>query len=186
MSNVTVKVIQDMHPSNPRTEWDNLGTMACWHGRYELGDEQPNQDPEEWIKENVPKGSVVLPLFLLDHSGITMSTGSFGDPWDSGQVGIIFATPEQIREAYMVKRITKATRAKVEACLKSEVEVYDHYITGSVWGYVIEKHSECDSCGHAEPEHIDSCFGFYGYDIEGMVDHAGEEYREQLVAAAPF
>lgn len=33
-----LEIIQDENPSNPRTEWDNLGTMVCWHNRYHLGD----------------------------------------------------------------------------------------------------------------------------------------------------
>ncbi len=35
---------------------------------------------------------IILPLFLYDHSGITMSTGPFSCPWDSGQVGWIYAS----------------------------------------------------------------------------------------------
>ena len=35
---------------------------------------------------------VILPLYLYDHSGITMSTGPFSCPWDSGQVGWIYAS----------------------------------------------------------------------------------------------
>ena len=31
--------------SNPR-DWDNLGVMACWHRRYDLGDEQPQCSPD--------------------------------------------------------------------------------------------------------------------------------------------
>ena len=35
---------------NPREECSNLGTMVCWHRRYSLGDEQPSESPDEWIK----------------------------------------------------------------------------------------------------------------------------------------
>ena len=31
-------------------------------------------------------GMVILPLYLYDHSGITMNTCGFSCPWDSGQV----------------------------------------------------------------------------------------------------
>ena len=94
---IIVKVMQDQDAESPRT-WGNCSVMACWHRRYNLGDVQPKQDPEEWIKDNVPKGSVVLPLYLYDHSGISMSTSGFADRWDSGQVGIIFMSPEKMRE----------------------------------------------------------------------------------------
>lgn len=32
----------------------------------------------------------ILPLYLYDHSGLTMSTSDFGDRWDSGCVGFIY------------------------------------------------------------------------------------------------
>jgi len=38
---------------------------------------------------------IILPLFLYDHSGITMSTGPFSCPWDSGQVGWIYASKQK-------------------------------------------------------------------------------------------
>lgn len=43
-----IRIEQDTTPESPR-EWSNLGTMACWHGRYNLGDEQPKVDPQEWL-----------------------------------------------------------------------------------------------------------------------------------------
>lgn len=43
------ELIRDNDPMNPR-DCDNLGTMACWHRRYILGDEQPRESPEEWIR----------------------------------------------------------------------------------------------------------------------------------------
>lgn len=36
----------------------------------------------------------MLPLYLYDHSGITMNTSGFSDPWDSCQVGYIYMTKE--------------------------------------------------------------------------------------------
>jgi len=178
MSNITVKIEYDSDPGNPRTEWDNAGTMVCWHNRYTLGDEQPKCDPQEYLAD-LPEDTLVLPLFLYDHSGITMSTGSFGCQWDSGQVGFIFCTPETIAKEW------NGDREAAQKCLEAEVKVYDDYLTGAVFGFVIEKIVECDSCGHHEPEHIDSCWGFYGHDgsLEAMRDHVEPEYHAALEAA---
>jgi len=34
-----VKISRDDNPQNPRTDWDNVGTMLCWHRRHtHLGD----------------------------------------------------------------------------------------------------------------------------------------------------
>lgn len=36
----------------------------------------------------------MMPLYLMDHSGLAMQTESFHDPWDSGQVGWIYVSKE--------------------------------------------------------------------------------------------
>ena len=176
MSNITAIITHDDDPMNPRTDWDNAGTMVCWHNRYTLGDEQPKCDPEEYLAD-LPEGTLVLPLFLYDHSGITMSTGAFSCSFDSGQVGFIYATPETIAKEW------NGDRAAAEACLKAEVAVYDQYLTGDVWGFQIFKANVCDCCGHDEPEEIDSCWGFFGECLDDIIGHAGDEYSEALTKA---
>ena len=111
---------------------------------------------EERVKKAMWKildKAVILPLYLYDHSGITMRCTPFACPWDSGQVGYIYATPEMIRKEYDCKIITKSVRAKATKLLQSEVETYDQYLTGDVWGVVIE-----DEDG----EELDACWGLFG------------------------
>ena len=151
-----LKVRVEIDPMDPR-DWDNLGTMACWHGRYELGDVQPDERPAEYV-EALPEGTVILPLYLYDHSGITMNTTGFSCRWDSGQVGIIYATPEDIASCG-----AGTTTEDIERYLTGEVETYDNYLTGSVYGYVVEKSSVCDK-GETHWDHVDSCWGYYGDD----------------------
>jgi hypothetical protein len=159
---------------NPR-EWDNLGTMLCNHNRYSLGDKSFNSnDYDGWIgalsgeagREN---DIIFLPLYLYDHSGITMNTTGFSDPWDSGQVGWIYVTKEQVRKEYSVKRITNKLYDKVLDILRSEVETYDQYLTGEVYGFTLEDE---------ENGVDDSCGGFYGHEgIEFMKETVAERYR---------
>lgn len=154
------KIYQDMDPADPRREWDNLGTMVCFHKRYVLGDKHNYDlmDYESWWdfvaaleKEHGP--CVILPLYLYDHSGITIRCYPFTCPWDSGQVGYIFVSYAKLREEYGWKRITKARAAKITEHLKGEVETYDQYLIGEVYGYVLED---------ADGEELHSCWGFYG------------------------
>jgi hypothetical protein len=167
---VTVRIVQDPEPMNPRKEFDHMGTMYCWHRRYELGDEHSLEvrEGQEFATQVLKTGGIVLPLFLMDHSGITMRTSSAlfracdSAGWDWGQVGFIFVEAKKIREEYSVKRITKKTREKAEKCLEAEVEEYDNYLTGNVYGYVIE-----DPDGN----HLDSCWGFFG-DIKDVKEEA--------------
>lgn len=99
---------------------------------------------------------IMLPLYLYDHSGITMSTGPFSCPWDSGQVGFIYITREQILKEYGWKVITTKRREQIVKYLIADVEIYDQYLTGDVYGYMVE-----DNDG----EDIDSCWGFYGIEV---------------------
>jgi hypothetical protein len=149
-----VRVIRDSDPENPRKMFEHAGHMVCAHRRYNLGDEQVNT---ALSREDLPPHIIALPLYLLDHSGLSLSTRDFGDPWDSGQVGWIYMTREAVVKVWGWKRITAKRREALHRCLLSEVEEYDQYLRGDVWGFVVEG-------GNG-----DSCFGFYGDDaLEGM------------------
>jgi hypothetical protein len=47
-----IQIDYDDDPQDPR-EWDNLGTMACWHRKYNLGDEQPKEDVDVFVTQLV-------------------------------------------------------------------------------------------------------------------------------------
>lgn len=195
MTTKTVKIVVDGCPSNPRTEMDNLTVMACLHGRYDLGDKNAktiiaeklgvsasdNSIPE-LVEMAIKRGLVFAhsPLYLYDHSGITMSTTPFSCPWDSGQVGEILIFKDDIKEAFGVKRIGKKKKAlleeKAKLHIESDVKNYDNYICGEVYGVQI-----LDEDGNVE----DSFYGFYGDDIKtnGILDCIPEELHEEAINA---
>ena len=162
-----INVTLDSYPDNPR-EWSNLGVMVCAHPRYILGDVQCRNgyEVDEYLKE---QGDILVAynLYLYDHGDITISVRPFSCPWDSGQVGVIFATKEQVRREYNVKRITARIKGIVKQVLQSEVKVYDDYLRGDVWNYDIET---------PDGDFLDACSGFYG-DIKtsGLLDQAHAE-----------
>ncbi len=174
----TIKIYTDPDPIDPRDKGyqDNFGTMVCFHKRYNLGDEGHGinkDDFKSWdeLEAHLVKeldAAVVLPLYLYDHSGITMNTKGFHCPWDSGRVGFIFATRKNIRDNFGVKRIWKGTLERAEKLLQGEVEEYDRYLTGQVYGYRIED---------ADGEDVDSCWGFNSEpdeivkECQGIIDH---------------
>jgi hypothetical protein len=184
----TIRIEPDDDPLNPRTEWDNMGTMICFHKRYELGDkhEYSSDHYSGWDElrsaiEKEEDAAIILPLFLMDHSGLSMSYSSSrfsmcdSAGWDWGCVGFIFVSRKKLREEYSKKRISKKTLELAEKVLMGEVETYDQYLTGDVWGYIIENDDD---------DHIESCWGFFGYDYckeeaEGIVDHMVKNNEER-------
>ena len=191
MSSIVLTIKRDSDPMNPRKEYSNLGTMVCWHRRYNLGDLQPHESPAEWREANLPKDSVELPLYLFDHSGITMradcesfrAADSMG--WDWGRVGFIFCPPDKIKGEYSVTELTAEVVEKVRGVLLSEVKIYDQHLRGEVWGYIFKKAKPgCKECGHMEYDE-DSCWGFIGETLEetGLQDCMSKEAKPLLVAA---
>jgi hypothetical protein len=182
-NNRELRLKQEECPLNPRTDWDNLGNMICFHSRYNLGDYEKakNYEPNDYYKLLKRKDVIAIPLYLYDHSGITMNTTGFSCRWDSGQVGFIYVTNKEIREWFSVKRVSKQLKDKVRSYLIQEVETYDQYITGQVYYFSIVKKETCNlGCEHEEQE--DNCGGFFGDDIltNGVLDHIGEEDRKHL------
>lgn len=260
MKPYTLFVVDDDMPLNPRTDYDNLGKMVCWHSRYNLGDEHDYDEPRvflqkklfemyssypssqygkpiydfiksgkaetakleydrsahewvlyekwfggnEWSKSSSYPASlkgkevpdwflddclsalehkellqlleqsgkfVILPLYLYDHSGITMNTTGFSCPWDSGQVGWIYADADCIKKEY--GKVTPETINKARTVMNGEVETYDYYLTGQCYGFQLFE-------GDVE---TDSCWGFLGAirDIQNSIKDYMPQGFESIV-----
>jgi hypothetical protein len=165
-------------------DWDNYTKLICFHGSYHLGDkhEYNHNDYDGWdemeqaILRKEKDVVWISPLYLYDHSGITISTSPFSCPWDSGQVGFAIVTKRDIRKLQGCKRVTKDIIAKVGNWAESEIKTYDQELCGEVYGFSIE-----DSDGEVE----DSCGGFYGSDLNenGMGDYLEQEQIDALTNA---
>ena len=107
-----------------------------------------------------------LPLWLYDHSGITMSCGArhypYNDQWDSGCVGWIVMLKEKAMSELGADEETWRERAM--ACMETSVKTYDQYLTGDVYGYTLYV-EETGEGGKAEWVEIDSSWGFFGSDV---------------------
>jgi len=108
--------------------------------------------------------AVILPLYLYDHSVVTISTTPFNNRWDSGQIGFILVSKETALEQFGGKIVTAKLKEKIERQLEGEVETYAQFLEGDVYGFCIE-----DEDG----EQLESCYGFYGNDFatNGMLDY---------------
>ncbi|NJD02946.1 MAG: hypothetical protein FIA99_10225 [Ruminiclostridium sp.] len=224
----TLFVVPDDEPTNPREEWDNFGTMVCFHRRYTLGDKHNYDNADElfqklvqdsisdkdvisyvkdgnvdglkleynksgnawelhaysdylkkWFTEyTLPaplkgnetgmseaileqmrwqdlkvlaeKTHCILPVYLYDHSGLTINTTGFSCLWDSGLLGWIYASHNKVKEEF--GEVTPETVQKAERLLVGEVKDYDYYLTGQCYGFRLYK----------QEEEIDNCWGFLG------------------------
>ena len=187
----TIDILPDEDPPNPQRDYEPFGVMVCFHGHYDLGavdHQRPvaanyhTEDYDGWqglhdaIAADHP-GAVILPLSLLDHSGITMQVGSgaFGcDPggWDSGSVGFIFASESAMRVARGggTTPISADDRDDATTWLRGAVEEYARYLEGAAVRYLVTAPSGAT---------IASCGGFYDLadvltearvDVDGHID----------------
>ncbi len=186
--NYRIEIEPSDYIENPLDEFACPYILACWHSRYNLGTIQPKNTLEEhttelvseylndsawelipWngvreLKESVDtdalfdKHYISLPLYLYDHSGITMNTTGYTCRWDSGQVGMIYVSIIAIKKLYGWGRLTIHRKETVLSDMRNVVSVYDKYLCGDYWDYCIYKNDEI----------IDSCcqFGDYNYCLE--------------------
>lgn len=107
---------------------------------------QRNFDIQDEINQR-SKTHWIFPLEAYIHSGVVLALsgeGNFPDrQWDVSQLGVVFAAKSEWR----------LSRKAREAAL-SLVKEWNQYLSGDVWGYVVE-----DENG----THLDSCWGFYGH-----------------------
>jgi hypothetical protein len=171
-----IVVTRDQYPESPR-KWDNLGRIVHWSKRYNLGEEQvrfETRAEHQEFEEQMGEHPVALPLYLYDHGTLSISTGSFHTAWDSGRVGYVYASREDILKNFPEwKRITKRRKKLVRKILESEIETFDMYIRGEVYGYHIVTPSG---------ETIPGYYGFYGNPEEsGLLDEAKSivDYEEE-------
>lgn len=173
LNGLTIKIYQDESGPDPRKDYDNLGTMICFHRDYKLGDEH-TMTPDELVELVKRKDVIALPLFLLDHSGLWMRTGRFecdSGGWDTSRLGYIYVDYATIRKEY--GKVTKTTKQKALEVLELEVKIYSAYLEGSVYGFVIE-----DQDG----ENLDSVWGFIETDFPIEKTYVLQEARSTVQA----
>ena len=170
-----VKIEYSDYPYNPRKEDYNLATMVCFHNSFSLGDKHnykysdynsfAEMERDIIRKENV---AVILPLYLYNHSGITISVTPFNCRFDSGQIGFIFVSKKRVLEEFGGKIVTQKLKNKMTEYLIGEVDEYDKYLRGECFSFeVIDSETN---------EVIDSCSGFLGDDVDnGIYDNLGIE-----------
>lgn len=139
-------------------------------------------------------------------------SGQYADRWDSGQVGWIYLSRERMEkegvtcyvldengervyeecscndaliESAKIESLNDQNwRGRAQEIMEGEVELYDWYLRGDVYGYTLYE-ANTDEAGDIEIddlEEIDSCWGFYGDNLfeNGMLSCIGYGLSEAL------
>jgi hypothetical protein len=169
------------------------------------------EELEEKVLETDLVVIVPLNLYDHSGITMSTSNGyPYNDRWDAGCVGYAYITKKKAMEelceyevdengnrikiehkhpngmvtySSKTKPLTDETwRARAREVIDAEVETYDQYLCGDVYGFILEKEvvveEKCPHCGvviktYTTTEEEDSCWGFYGECLEenGILDY---------------
>lgn len=172
---------------NELTNSITLTNYTSYDQTIYFNNEEPNQEQmdfflnfvQEWLVANV----AILPIYMYDHSGITISTEPFSCPLDSGQIGVIY-----IEKSTCEKAGINFDNAK--EYLKEDIEELNNYLTGNVFVISIHQTEEEGFDGDIldyldEPpkdkEMLDCIGGYYGYsDAKSEAKRMLMSYQKEL------
>ena len=156
-----VIIEEDQDAESPSENQDEHAFIATTRNRYFEVD-GPHGETASDIGENLEereKTHYVYKLNAMIHSGVYLSITSdlkqYHMGFDSGQIGFLLITRGESEIPHPDKYA------------EGMVETWNQYLSGDVWGYVIED---------GEQNLIDSCWGFYGF----------EYAKEEAFAAVPY
>lgn len=161
-------------PDGSFTRGNHIADLICqtkaWDAVYTIADADDATLPDIW---NEP----AIRAQWLDALGDELIVQEATLP--NGQALIAHTTPKLCEKL----GVSWDNAAKAMA---GEVRMFKQWADGDVYGYIIEEGTTCDHCTNTEWEVVDSCFGFYGSDIEtnGMLDNVPSDMREVLRNAA--
>lgn len=170
-------LVQDDDPQAP-DEWDNDNLfLVAYHRDFtvesKLIDKQqaqnlyrPDDQLDIWEKDFVDAWKEKYHIFGLEayiHGGVSLALSGKGDfpdrRWDVSQLGLVFVLKE-----------TWPDEDKARDAAKSLIDEWNMYLSGDVWGCVVERYDK-----NKQQIDQDSCWGFYGfgYALEELKDFNG-------------
>ena len=175
------ELFHDQYVASPRGQYDNLGTILLAPSKSHWVTASPDgavdtsirfgHSPEEhW--ENIRREQLKLkksdiaiayPISKVEHGGETsLPLGSKYGCWDRDVVGFIYATKEQLRTWYGVKRITQKHIVHAKTCLQSELDLLTAWLNGNCYGWQIKEYTLSEDGLDWEAVGIlESCGGYF-------------------------
>lgn len=167
----------DQDARNPRREFDHLcHVLTVPHSHYIDVDDDGGPLQEGWdrIKNRTDAVDVFTRWARIFHGAVV----DYHTP-ERGPVSVWYLLPEQFSEV-----------PDPLACIKAEIEEYQNWADGEVYGYIIEeavdwvrKDNEDEEMSTWEQVDDGSCWGFFGYKYakESALE-AFAPYREKAEA----
>lgn len=129
--------------------------------------------------------AVLLPLWLYEHSGLTISCGErvwpYDDQFDSSRLGWAVCTKATVLENFP-DIDPEDWRAVAERVIRSLVHEYDAYLRGEVYWVQLIDVTRADPSDPATYLPLTSCGGFIGDDVAsaGIPENVGNGLAEAL------
>ncbi len=160
IGNFQIETHYDLSPAHPRTDFDNKTKIITVNRKYgHLGDiihkENEFKSFEDFIKKTARKYKpfVMLPLYVLDHSGLHLSLTRLCQ-WDSSLIGVILINKKELKNGWKLKKVTLEHIELAKSIINQDLDTYNDYLVGNVYGYKV--------FSNGKP--FDSSWSFYGYD----------------------
>lgn len=167
-----IEIWHDDCADSPR-EWDNLGEFCIYSNRNFQNESEFNPDDDDFSFKSLKNEYVMLPVSVYDHSGVSIYIGAPCDRWDSCCIGYYICSKDKIRSEYGVKRITKKLVEKVKRRMESEVETFNAWVNGYVYGFtLVHNGEEEDSMGGF----FDDSGKYKGF-VEDMYEYFPKEFK---------
>lgn len=199
----TIRIYPDYDAENPRKDREQFGTLLFFDDRNkDLADRAPTWEEERALTHNDAAAADDLDALVrhLTRNGaigpilaVEGLTGPYqvlrawrladvdADDWAAGRFGIFFTTRDALSAAGHPADAHPALAAsgELETWLHAELDEYNDYLSGNVYGYVVKPVDRTLRGGHgivgwstAAGELVpvygdplrESCWGFYGLD----------------------
>lgn len=131
----TFTVVPDGDIDAVRAAGETASVLALFHGRYSLANESGlnADDYDSWTEVRdaiIAHGGInVTPVWMYDHSGITLRVGEsnpFSCPWDSRMVGFAYTMPNLLAEHGIPDE-------DIDGIIDAEVTEYAAWLSGDVY-----------------------------------------------------
>jgi len=191
---------------NPFKEWDNLSEVyhtARWMDFGEIHqsmgcilsslvwDTPANTGSEKWDDfiydlENDEDEAIGRAWKILDNYYIYQYKTLYMNR--DCEKFLFITSKKNAAKAFLKKIVTKDVRERTRDCIKGEIETFQHYLEGEVYGYIAHLPDDHPDDLINPDDYNDSCWGYYGRDsveesAKSEARYLAERYNDDMARA---